>query len=146
MLINFTKVSDEEVTYELLAEGRYILEVDKVEEKTTNNGNDYWLITYKTEDNQKVFDSLFFTDKTLNRVKKCFKCLGLDVDGEFDYDPDDIVGCKMNGSVIIEDYTDKNGNQKQKNTLNLWDCEAIPVSKKKKVVKATAADDEEIPF
>lgn len=146
MLINFKNVSDEEVTYELLSEGNYVLKVDKCESKMSQKGTLYWSIVYVDKDNNKVFDSLYFTEKTLNRVKKCFKVLGLDVDGEFDYDPEDIVGCYMNASVIVEDYQDRNGKDKQRNAIDLWACEPYKVSKKAAPKKQVEESEEEIPF
>ena len=148
MKIDFTKVSDEEQTFELLNEGKHLLKVVKCEEKTSNNGNEFWFITYEDKDKTKVWDSLFFTEKTLNRVKKCFSNLGLDVEGEFDYTPEDILGLFMNAEIKIEDYVDKNGNKKQKNTIDLWQSEKYISGKKQAVkkVETTTIDDEEIPF
>lgn len=148
MKIDFTKISDEETTYELLNEGKHLLKVVSCEEKTSNNGNEFWFITYKDKEGQKVFDSLFFTEKTLNRVKKCFSNLGLDIDGEFDYSPDDILGLFMNAEIKIEDYVDKNGNKKQKNTIDLWQSEKYAKSTKKAAPKKGEEEinDDDIPF
>ena len=148
MKIDFRTVSDEEVSYELLSEGLHLLKVEKVEEKTSNNGNEFWFITYKDKEGTKVWDSLFFTEKTLNRVKKCFSNLGLDVSGEADYSADDIVGLYMNAYVKIEDYVDKNGNKKQKNVIDLWQSEKYQ-AKKATPVKPKEEEkvgDEELPF
>ena len=149
MLIDFTKIDDSEVTYELLNEGKHLLKVTKVEEKTSNNGNEFWSITYEDKDGNRVFDSLFYTEKTLNRVKKCFSNLGLDINGEFDYSSDDIVGLFMNAYVKIEDYVDKNGNKKQKNVIDLWQSEKYQAPAKKEPVKPKVEEkvgDDEIPF
>lgn len=143
MLIDFRKVDDSETSYELLTEGKHLLKVTKCEPKTSNNGNEFWSITYEDKDGNRVFDSLFFTEKTLNRVKKCFSNLGLDIDGEFDYTPDDILGLYMNAEIKIEDYTDKNGTTKQKNTIDLWQSEKYE-GKKVKPVKKVETDD--MPF
>ena len=151
MKIDFTKVSDEEQTFELLNEGKHLLKVVKCEEKTSNNGNEFWFITYEDKDKTKVWDNLFFTEKTLNRVKKCFSNLGLDVEGEFDYTPEDILGLFMNAEIKIEEYVDKNGNKKQKNTIDLWQSEKYQGSAKKiaskPAKKAEEVEEEmEIPF
>ena len=149
MKIDFRKISDEEVSFELLSEGKHLLKVVKCEEKTSNNGNEFWFITYADKDGTKVWDSLFFTEKTLNRVKKCFSNLGLDIDGEFDYSSDDIIGLYMNAYVKIEDYVDKNGNKKQKNTIDLWQSEKYQGTAKKAPVKPQVEEkvgDNEIPF
>jgi len=146
MKIDFTKVSDEETSFELLSEGKHLLKVTKCEEKQSNNGNEFWFITYEDKDKTKVWDSLFFTEKTLNRVKKCFSNLGLDVSGEFDYTTDDIIGLYMNAYVKIEDYVDKNGNKKQKNVIDLWQSEKYQAAKKPAPKKVEVVGDMEEPF
>lgn len=147
MRLDFTKISDEEVVYELLPEGKHVLKVEKVEEKTSNKGNDFWAITFVDKDEARVFDNIFFTDKTLNRVKKMFKCLGLDVDGTFDYQPDDLVGCYINAEVLIEDYLNKEtGKTKQKNTIDLWNSEPYSAKAKAKPKKEEVEELESLPF
>ena len=145
MRLDFTKISDEEVVYELLPEGKHVLKVEKVEEKTSSKGNEFWSITFVDKDEARVFDSIFFTDKTLNRVKKMFKCLGLDVDGTFDYQPDDLVGCYINAEVLIEDYV-YNGVAKQKNTIDLWNSEPYSAKTKAKPKKEEVEELESLPF
>lgn len=147
MLIDFRTISDEEITYELLAEGKHLLKVTDVKEKTSDKGNDFWAITYEDKDGTKIWDNLFYTEKTLNRVKKCFSNLGLDVEGSFDYAPDDIIGLYMNAEIKIEDYVDKNGNKKQRNVIDLWQSEKYqPKAKKAAAKKAETVDDDSIPF
>lgn len=146
MLIDFNKVSDEEQTFELLNEGKHLLKVEKVEEKMSSKGNPYWAITYIDKDQNKVWDNLAFTEKTLNRVKKCFSNLGLDVNGQFDYNADDLIGLYMNAEVKIEDYVDNNGNKKQKNTIDLWQSEKYQTTTKKAPAKPKVEDTEEEPF
>lgn len=121
MLIDYTKISDEPTTFEILPEGNYNVVVADVQRKTSEkSGNEYWAITFWTEDRAKIFDNLVFTDKTLNRVKKMFKNLGLPVDGAYDYEPADLIGRKMVAAVLIEEYTDRQGTTKQKNTIDVW--------------------------
>ena len=145
MRLDFTKISDEEVVYELLPEGKHVLKVEKVEEKTSNKGNNFWAITFVDKDGTRVFDNIFFTDKTLNRVKKMFKCLGLDVDGTIDYQPDDLVGCYINAEILIKDYV-YNGVAKQKNTIDLWYSEPYSAKAKAKPKKEEVEEDLELPF
>lgn len=144
MRLDFTKISDEEVVYELLAEGKHILKVEKAEEKMSDKGKLYWAITFIDKDNLKVFDNLYFTEKTQNRVKKMFKVLGLDVNGVFDYQPDDIIDRYMNAEIIIETYTDRSGKEKQKNSIDLWNCE--PYDSKAKPKPKKEVEEELLPF
>ena len=145
MLINFKNVSDEETVFEVLPEGQYNVKVVSCEEKTSTKGNPYWAIKYETDNGDTIFDNLVFTEKTFNRVKKLFKTLGLDVEGEFDYEPSDIIDCYMKAEVLIESYTDKNGKERTKNVIDLWNCEPLKATKKvpKKVIKE---ESDELPF
>ena len=145
MLIDFRKIDDSEVTYELLPEGKALLKVIKCEEKQSAKGNTYWAITYQDKDGTNVYDNLAFTEKTLNRVKKCFSNLGLDVSGSAEYTTDDIIGLYMNAYVKIEDYVDKNGNKKQKNAIDLWRSEKYQSTVKKAPAKPKVEDTED-PF
>lgn len=145
MLINFKNVSDEETVFDVLPEGQYNVKVVSCEEKTSTKGNSYWAIKYETANGDTIFDNLVFTEKTFNRVKKLFKTLGLDVEGEFDYKPSDIIDCYMKAEVLIESYTDKTGKERTKNVIDLWNCESLKATKKapKKVVKE---ESDELPF
>lgn len=148
MKIDFTKVSDEEVTYELLSEGKHLLKVVSCEKKMTKNGNEMFAIKYEDKDGNAVYDNLVFTEKTLNRVKKCFSNLGLDINGEFDYQPEDLIGCYMNAEIKIEDY-EYNGKKGQRNTIDLWNSEKFAKAGVKKVAKKAEPEvdvESELPF
>lgn len=144
MLIDFSQVSDEETVFELLNEGKHLLKVVSCESTQSSKGNEMWKIVFEDKEGNKVWDNIVYTDKTLNRVKKYFSNLGLDVTGSADYTPDDIIGLYMNAEIKIEDYVDKNGNKKQKNTIDLWQSEKY-VSGKKQAPKKVE-EDTEIPF
>lgn len=151
MLIDFTTVSDEETTYELLTEGKHLLKVTSCEKKETKNGNEMFAIVLEDKEGTKVFDNLVFTEKTLNRVKKYFSNLGLDVSGKFDYQPEDIIGLYMNAEIKIENY-DYNGKSGQRNTIDLWQSEKYgktvkkPATKKAEPKVEEVVDTDEIPF
>lgn len=143
MLIDFTKISMEENTFETLAEGKYIVKCTNCESKVSRNtGNEFWSVTYETKDGDKIFDKVFFTEKCLNRVKKLFHTLGLDVETKIEYTPEDIIGCYMNADVSIEEY-DYNGTTRKKNVINLWRCEPYTV---KKTTTKKVENIDEIPF
>lgn len=123
MLIDYTKISDEQTIYELLPEGLRTMTVTEAEQKTSNKGNIFWALTLQDFEENKIFDNIYFTKKTLNSVKRYMKILGLDVDGAYDYKPKDIIGCSFNAYLLIEDYTDKNGKDKQRNSVDIWNSE-----------------------
>ena len=155
MKIDFSKVSDEPTTYELIPEGLTLLKVVECEQTETSKGNEMWKFIYQDREEHKIYDNLVFTDKTLNRVKKTFSNLGLDVSGSFDYQPDDVVGLYMNAYVLIEDY-EYNGKKGQRNTIDIWQSEKAKVSGGNSTVSASASsvkkpksniiDEEEKPF
>jgi len=152
MKINFNKVSDEESSFELLEEGMYLAKIVKIEEKESKSGNDMWAITFETEDEQKVFDYLVFTEKTLNRVKKYYSLCGFDfgkIGDEYEPETDDLLNKQMKISVTIEDYTNGQGVKKQSNKIDLFRCEMVQQNKPKagaKAAAAAAAGDDERPF
>lgn len=148
MLIDFSRVSDEETVFELLNEGKHLLKVISCESTQSSKGNEMWKIVFKDKDGNKVWDNIVYTDKTLNRVKKYFSNLGLDVSGSANYTPDDILGLYMNAEIKIEDYVDKNGNKKQKNTIDLWQSEKYQKTGKKTTAKKVeeVEDEDIIPF
>jgi hypothetical protein len=145
MLIDFTKVDAEEKSFTLLEEGKHVLKVTNCEKSFTKNNNEVFKFTFEDKDGNKVWDDLIFTEKTLNRVKKYFSNLGLNVEGKFDYQPEDTIGCFMNAELTIESYVDRNGNSKKKNAINIWGSEKYSVTKKAPV-KKVVEDTEEVPF
>ena len=147
MMIDFTTISDEQVVYELLPEGQTLLKVVDCKKDTTKNGNEVWNFTYENKEGSKVWDNLIFTPNTLNRVKKCFSNLGLNVNGKFEYEPEDTIGLYTNAYVVIEEYTNKNGERKQKNSIDLWQSEKYQTTAKKAPAKPKVEETEEnIPF
>ena len=140
MEINWDKVSDEQTpAYEPLPEGDYVFTVEQCEEKESLKGNEYWALELSVdgEEKAKVFFNLFFTEKTLNNCKHFFKQLGLNPKGTNHIIPLDVIGKSFKGTLSIVEYTDRNGNKKLKNDLDVWSVSAV----KKDIV-----DKEEIPF
>lgn len=120
--INFSNVTDEQNSgFTPLAEGKYVLTVEKCEADTTKNGNECFNLVFTIGDTKrKVFDTLYFTEKALNRVKKACSCLGVACEGEVDLTPEQFIGKSCNGYLVIRDYTGKDGTAKQTNDVNWW--------------------------
>ena len=51
------------------------------------------------------------------------RVLGLNVDGAFDYNPNDIIGRTFCAYLTIEDYIDKYGKKRQRNNIDIWRSE-----------------------
>lgn len=138
MSINWDNVSTEQTGYEPLPEGNYDLFVEKCEEDITKNGNTCFNFTFIVEGKKrKVFDTLYLTEKALNRFKKASSCLNVELKGEYQPKAEDYIGKQCNASLIITSYIDKNGQTKQKNEINWWNSQ-------KKEDKIIGTD--EIPF
>jgi len=144
--LDLSNVKDEQNTgFTPLPEGNYTLTVEQCEEKTSIKGTDYWSIEYsvKGEDKKKIFDSLYFTEKTLNRVKHFFNVLGLDTTQEITYLPLDIIGKKINVDLKIRTYIDKNGQERETNEVDIWSAEPVKTSSKP---RKDIIDEDEILF
>ena len=138
--INFNEVSDEPTIYEVLPEGEYEAVITEVKAGTTKNGNDKWDIVFETAEGDRIYDSLVFTEKTLNRVKKYYSLVGFDftvVGEEYEPEPDDLMDGRILVSLGIREYTKKDGSKGTANEVNLFDCE--PVQAKPVKGKASAA-------
>ena len=145
MRLDFSKISDEPTTYELLPEGLTLLKVTDCEQTQTQKGNEMWKFIYQDKEERKIYENLVFSEKTLNRVKKTFSNLGLDVSGTAEYTPDDVIGLYMNAYLLIEDY-EYNGKKGQKNTIDIWQSEKANVGGAKKEIKKVVEDDDTAPF
>ena len=127
--INLDLAEEPQKTFTPLAEGEYKATVDACTEDVTKNGNPVFNFTLALENGRKVFDNLIFTPKTANRVKKVNSCFGLATSGDVEIAPSDYIGKSCTVKLYIEDYTGKDGTQKQKNTVDWWNSKAIETKK-----------------
>jgi len=96
-----------------LPEGDYLLEVDEVEQKTSeNSGNDYLAITFKVAEGQykgkKVWHNCSLQPQALFNLRGVLEALGFEVpQGVMDLDPADMLGEICGGTVNLETYEGK---------------------------------------
>lgn len=94
-------------------EGDYVLEVDEVEQKTSDNsGNDYLAITFKIAEGKfkgkKVWHNCSLQPQALFNLRGLLEALGFDVStGKFEFDPADMVGETCGASLAHETYNGK---------------------------------------
>jgi hypothetical protein len=94
-------------------EGDYVLEVDEVEQKTSDNsGNDYLSITFKITEGKfkgkKVWHNCSLQPQALFNLRGLLEALGFDVStGKFEFDPADMVGESCGASLAHETYNGK---------------------------------------
>lgn len=77
--------------------GEYLMKIYSCEEKTSQSGNDYFLIKFESAEEIKICDSFMFTGKMANKTLQLFKAIGLIEEGQTweeigDIDADDLLG------------------------------------------------------
>lgn len=101
--------------------GDYLCELIKVEEASTNAGDEMWKLRWEIIEGQskgkKIFDNMVFSDNAMKRVKLILSRLGLDVSGEIDLVPETILRKRAIVTVEIESYSDDEGREKRRNVV-----------------------------
>lgn len=62
-------------------EGEYLFKIYECNEKTSQNGNDYFQVKFKTDDEFKVCDNFMFTGKAASKTLGLLNAIGIG-DGE----------------------------------------------------------------
>lgn len=84
-----------------LTEGKHIVKIVKIEEKTSSNGNPMYNITYQNDDGI-AWDRLVMTEKALGFTKRLLSACGYDIDAlEYEEDNGQVVGLYLDD----EEYT-----------------------------------------
>lgn len=102
---------------EALPEGVYELQIAKVEEKLSSNGNPMLKVEYDVlgvEGNRKVWDNYVLIDKSMWKVKELFDALGIDTSSLVEMDPQELVGQSIQAKIIQEPYEDTIQNRVKK--------------------------------
>lgn len=106
----------EEKVFDLVPVGKYIAQVDDIEEVFTKNNDPMWKVKLKLVDpnfpelmNQKLFDNWVFNFNAMNRIKLIAKSFGLPYKGEVDIREEDVLGKEVVVIVKHEIKPDKYG-------------------------------------
>lgn len=130
----------------LVPAGTYLCEIDDVEIKHSQNGNEWWNIKLKIiegdHEGRSFFDKYFFTPKSLPRLKFICSRLGLNTEGEVDFQPPLILGKRALITTIVEEYQANDGTMKKKNTVP-FDGYAFA---KEKLANAPKPMEDDLPF
>jgi len=100
-------------TQQTIEEGDYVLTVDEVEQKTSeNSGSDYLAITFKVAEGtfkgKKVYHNCSLQPQALFNLRGLLEALGFDVpQGRMDLDPADMIGESCGASIAHETYQGK---------------------------------------
>lgn len=102
--------------------GRYLCEVADVNEKTTRNGDLFWLVHWRIIDgeylDQEFRDAVYFHTKGARpRAKSFLLALALDLNGVRGMPhPDEVVGRRAMCDVFVEEYESR-GKTRKKNSI-----------------------------
>ena len=118
--IDFSNVDDVQ-DYSPLPAGRYLVTLTEVEEATTKYGDEMWKLRFVVDEGQckgrYIFDNLVLSKAAQKRVKFICSRLGFDVSGVLDLTPDLIKGSRCFVSVEVEEYTDQEGETRNRNRV-----------------------------
>ena len=110
MRFDFSSVEDVD-SYISVPEGIYHCRVAEVREGKARDGSVRWSLRLEVVDGDwagrtAAWDSLTWSERGVYRVKKAFEALGLDVSGEVEVDPQDLVNLEAQVKVEPEERED----------------------------------------
>lgn len=93
--------------FEPVPAGDYLVEIEKVEEKTSKAGNAMLNFTFNIVDGEyegrKIFDLYVLTEKALWKLQDLFSALGRDVSGMVSFHPEDLIGETFIANLMIQE-------------------------------------------
>jgi hypothetical protein len=93
---------------EAVPEGRYATRIDKVEDKTSPNNNEYWLMTFTITDEpdigRKVFGNFMLSPTALWKLRALMKAIGMPTQGLVGLNADDYIGAEVGVVVVHQLY------------------------------------------
>ena len=136
-----------------LDDGTYRVEVEKVERKESQAGNEYWKLELRVLEGEfsgrKIRDSLHFTERAYPRLKLILLRLGFVMQDEMEIEPSDLKGRRAKVTVAKESYTyDGENRVGNKVTFDGWaedDGDGLEISSGPAEVEKPK-DDDEPPF
>jgi hypothetical protein len=110
MRFDFSSVDDVE-TYVFVPEGEHDCRIADVREGTSRDGSVRWSFRLEVLGGQyagrtAAWDSLTWSERGVYRVKKVLEALGLDVKGELEIEPADLMNLQARVRVIPEERED----------------------------------------
>ena len=110
MRFDFSSVDDVE-TYVFVPEGEHDCRIADVREGTSRDGSVRWSFRLEVLGGEyagrtAAWDSLTWSERGVYRVKKVLEALGLDVKGELEIEPKDLIDLQARVRVIPEERED----------------------------------------
>lgn len=89
-------------------DGIYTAEIRSAEPDVSSNGNDMIVVRYRTNIGSTVFDRFMLLPQSLWVLRTALECMGYDTpDGEFEFDPDDLVGQQLGLEITNEEFEER---------------------------------------
>jgi len=110
MRFDFSRVDDVD-SYVFVPEGEHDCRVADVREGTSRDGSVRWSFRLEVLDGEwagrtAAWDSLTWSERGVYRVKKVLEALGLDVRGELEVEPQDLLNLQARVRVVPEERED----------------------------------------
>jgi hypothetical protein len=110
MRFDFSTVDDID-SYVFVPEGEHNCRIADVREGTSRDGSARWSLRLEVLDGEWVgrtaaWDSLTWSERGVYRVKKVLEALGLDVKGELEIEPQDLLNLQARVRVVPEERED----------------------------------------
>ena len=110
MRFDFGSVEDVD-SYVFVPEGEHDCRVAEVREGTSRDGSVRWSFRLEVLDGEwagrtAAWDSLTWSERGVYRVKKALEALGLDVRGELEIEPQDLVNLQARVRIVPEERED----------------------------------------
>ena len=106
---------DEVAAGTLIPEGRYPARIDKVEERTSSAGNEYWNVEFTIIDGEyegrKLWGVFMLSPQALWKLRALAQACGLDLSGERELDSEELVGQEVGIVVTTEEYDGQTRNR-----------------------------------
>lgn len=132
-MINWDNV-DESCVNGLLEPGDYLVKIATIENKTTRAGDQMWRLRLDVQDeenkNLSVWDNLVFVEKALPRIKMLFSRIGIDLSGNQEVYPSQLIGQFIVAEISIEEYRLSTGEARKKNVVTFAGYKRIDADKK----------------
>lgn len=135
--------------YAPMSPGIYPCQLINIDEKLTQFGDELWNLKWVVLEGEYkgryIFDNLVFSKAALKRVKLVCARLGIHLRGEVELTKDMLLGKKVFVEINIEEYQDKKGIIREKNSVPFDGYQSVHVEKTK---PAESAEDEneDLPF
>jgi hypothetical protein len=104
-----------------LPPGTYECRLAEVKERLTQRGDEMWQLRFVVRSGEHaghyIWDTLFFSEAALTRVKRLCESVGVDASGEMDLTPEPFIGKLCNVTVRIERGNGKGGPLRNKVTF-----------------------------